>query len=711
MIFYPISALINAIASSIVCLLAISKNPRSQLNRSFSYFAFSVSFWAYCYFFWQISDNATDALFWCRALMAGAVFIPSSFLHFSVTFIGRWREYLKVIMLWYAASVFFLFLDLTPFFVKGVGPQLFFPYWPSPGVAYAPFLIIFIGLTIYAHILMYKAYRRLSGLRRNQIKYVFLGTAIGFAGGSTNYFLWYNIQILPIGNVLVAVYVLLVAYAIIKHRLMDIKVAISRAGISLVVYSFAFGIPFYVGYITESWVFAVTVAVLLAVPSPWLYRYFSVRAENLLLAEQRRYQKILVQAAGGMVKEHSLGTLVKLIAYIVKKTVKIDFAAVFLKDDDEEAYILMAMRNKGGARKRITFAYDSPFIVYLKKQKEPILYEEMHLFVRKSIDFPLPVGLIVPAFSEDRLMGFLLLGEKLNHKLYSQDDINIFKILSSQASLAIENCLFFEEFKKAQNKIFEAEKLASIGGMADGVAHQIKNRLNHFSVACGEMKYEISDFMDNHKDLLGGSAELKKSLEYLTQIADSMVDSVIRTDGIIKGILNFARVGEKDKFFGQFSLKEVVKLSVDLLKVKHQVARAPVEEQLEVDTIWGVKAQIMEVVYNLLDNAYEATQEMTTYFETQEERHAYKAKIVIRSEETPHSYILTVSDNGVGMREKDKDKIFAPFFTTKSSYKSGTGIGMYIIKRIVDENHKGRVWFESKYKKGTTISIELPKKP
>ena len=70
--------------------------------------------------------------------------------------------------------------------------------------------------------------------------------------------------------------------------------------------------------------------------------------------------------------------------------------------------------------------------------------------------------------------------------------------------------------------------------------------------------------------------------------------------------------------------------------------------------------------------------------------------------------IIKIADNGIGIKEDDTGKIFIPFFTTKSSSKSGTGIGMYIVKRIVEENHKGKIWFESKHMLGTDIIIELP---
>ena len=86
LIYYPISALINAVTSSIVCIFVLVKNPKSKLNRTFSLFAFSVAFWSYSYYFWQESDNNTSAIFWCKVLMAGAIFIPSTLFHFSITF-------------------------------------------------------------------------------------------------------------------------------------------------------------------------------------------------------------------------------------------------------------------------------------------------------------------------------------------------------------------------------------------------------------------------------------------------------------------------------------------------------------------------------------------------------------------------------------------------------------------------------------------------
>jgi len=502
---------------------------------------------------------------------------------------------------------------------------------------------------------------------------------------------------------------------------MDIRVFISRIAAFLISYPFFLGLPFFFAYRMQPilypiwgmnwWLAPAGLLLFFATLSPLAYGQIRGRMENVLLAEQKRYQKLLLQAAGGMVAEHNLGRLAKLIVYIVKRIVKIDFTAIFLDNEKTGAYKLQASRSsRRSFSGNINFPYDNALIKHLRAHKEPFIYEELPSSVRNSLGAPGQISMIVPSYIEDELLGFIFLGEKINRQAYTEDDINVFKILSHQAALAIKNCLFLEESKQAQERIFTAEKLASIGGMADGVAHQIKNRLNQFSVASGELKYEVKDFIDTHPELVSSNPDLKKSFDYITKIGESLIANVKKTDGIVKGILQFARVEEKETFFSRFSLKEVIDLSEGLLKVKHEVASIPLVVQMQSsDIIYGVKAQITEAIYNILDNAFEAIQEKRQALD-EEDRKKFTPfiKVVLTHESGFHR--IEISDNGIGIKKEDRQKIFAPFFTTKSSYKSGTGIGMYVVKRMVEENHKGRVSFSTEYMQGTRFLIDLPEK-
>ena len=520
----------------------------------------------------------------------------------------------------------------------------------------------------------------------------------------------FGIYIYPYSNILLIIYPIVLAYAIIKYHLLDIGVVITRVGIFLTLYTLVLGIPFYIGHRTNSWIWSTSFAVCFATLGPLIYRSLQRKAEDIILSEQRRYQKILIQAASGMTQEHSLARLLELIVRIVKKAVRMEYAAIFLEDREKEAYVMRAIRTDTPVTNEISFKFSDPFIAFMKKHKEPFLVEEILAVVKKTIDFPLNIALVVPSFYDDSSIGFMVLGEKLNKKAYSIDDINVFKILSRQTSMSIENCIFVEEFKKAQERVFAAEKLASIGGLAEGVAHQINNRLNHFSMVAGELKYEVDTFIENHAATIEQIPDLKKTFDYLIKISESLISNVKRTDGILKGILNYARVEAKENLFSNFFLQEVVDLSLDLLKVKHGIQDFPLEiNKLSSDVIYGVKSQIMESVYNLLDNACEATLDKINSL-SEEEIKSYSPNIKITVSQTPERSILQFADNGIGIKGSDRHKIFAPFFTTKSSSKSGTGIGMYVVRRMVEENHKGKIWFESEYGKGTKITVELPRK-
>jgi signal transduction histidine kinase len=148
-----------------------------------------------------------------------------------------------------------------------------------------------------------------------------------------------------------------------------------------------------------------------------------------------------------------------------------------------------------------------------------------------------------------------------------------------------------------------------------------------------------------------------------------------------------------------------------MLKIKHEISEFPLELDLGNDDItYGIQPQITESLYNLIDNSYEATDENRRYRLNGEEKQTYKPKIKLKVIQHQDHTLIIVSDNGAGIKEEDKQKIFAPFFTTKSSYKSGTGIGIYTVKRMIEEIHNGQIWFESEYLKGTTFYIKLPKK-
>src|SRR4030042_767896 len=313
MSFWALSGLINGIASSIFGFFVYLKNPKQFLNKLWFLFSLTIAFWGYSYFFWQISTDKFHALFWSRSLMLGAIFIPAMFLHFLLVWLKLDYGKRRILVISYGVSIVAFIFNFTPYFVKDVAPILWFRFWPQPGIVYLPFLIFWIWVILYCWYIVLQAMRISSPIKRNQIKYVLLGAVIGFSGGFTNYPLWYGIKIPPYGNILVSVYVGLMAYAILKHQLMEIHIAVTRTGIFLFVYTFVLGIPFWIGYVSKNWLISVLSAVFLATLGPFIYGRLRQGAEEILLADQKRYQKALLVLSENMHKVKELNKLLRLI--------------------------------------------------------------------------------------------------------------------------------------------------------------------------------------------------------------------------------------------------------------------------------------------------------------------------------------------------------------------------------------------------------------
>jgi signal transduction histidine kinase len=202
-----------------------------------------------------------------------------------------------------------------------------------------------------------------------------------------------------------------------------------------------------------------------------------------------------------------------------------------------------------------------------------------------------------------------------------------------------------------------------------------------------------------------------EKLDSLTGGTKTMINNVQKTNMIIKGILDFARTEQNDTAFSNFPLKEIIDPSVNLIMMKHRLNQFPLMTEIPEDgSIFGVKGQLQESIYNFLDNAYEAIREKLDYRLKDDAKKDFIPQILIRLCHNDTHDVIEIKDNGVGIKDGDKPKIFAAFFTTKPSSKSGSGIGSYVSKRMIEENHHGKMKFISKYMEGTTFLITLPRK-
>ncbi|HEC68685.1 MAG TPA: GAF domain-containing protein [Candidatus Omnitrophica bacterium] len=691
-------------------------NRKNWINISFGAMSLAIAFWSVGSSVVNVIPNKIYALWLLRWSYFFASILPFLFLLFFYFVVPDKKK--NVLKVAFIISCVFSFFSFTPFFLKNIICR--FPLYPtiyisSPGILYIPFVIYFSLAGLIGIKWLLEMIRKTKGYRQLQARYFLIATLVSLTAALEYFSSVFGLKKSPpMDDFILVIYFSIMSYAIIKHHLMDIKVAVTRAGIFAFVYSLVLGIPFIIGYLTKSWILPTAIMFFLATLGPLIYTHLRKKAEDLILAEQKKYQRILLQAAQGMVKVKDLKHLINLMVHIVTKAVRVDKAAVFRLDKEKNLYQLEAYRDREQFKKEEPLSPDHSLIKHLLATKEPLLLEEIPFVVKgrlsqeeissffKEHNF----CLVVPSFTETTLLGFLALGSKPNNQVFTPDDINVFKILAQQASLAIENCQFIEEFQKTQEKIFRADKLATVGAMAEGVSHQMNNRLQVFAAIAGDLKDLVASTLKNNPNLEG---KLKEDLQYCLKSLEKMEKNVTHSAQIIRGILNYART-EKDSSFRFLDIKEVIDIAVDLLGVKHNLKgfKLQIKASLNLPKVYGSNAQLSEAIFNLIDNAYEAIEDKETYYEVKDIPDQIEKQIIIEIEPLKNSLLIKIKDTGIGIKEENKPKIFVPFYTTKSSAKSGTGLGMYVVKRIIEENHKGKIWFESKYLQGTTFYVELP---
>ena len=227
--FFAFAAFLNFVVSFFLGIFVYFVRPKHDKGKFFILYFWAVALWSFGYYMWQIADNAGSALFWCRFLMSGAIFIPVFYFNFILDFLSKHIRKKNQLYFFYVLAFIFSLINLTDFFVKNVENKLNFIYWPNAGVLYLPFLIYFLTIVCYGWYLLLTAFKKEKDrVNRQQIKYFLLGTGIGFFGGLTNYPLWYDIPILPYGNILVTFGVIFVAIALFKYRLFETRVILTE---------------------------------------------------------------------------------------------------------------------------------------------------------------------------------------------------------------------------------------------------------------------------------------------------------------------------------------------------------------------------------------------------------------------------------------------------------------------------------------------------
>jgi signal transduction histidine kinase len=717
MSYFAISNLIIVAINLPSAIFFFASSKGRQANIALGYLCLIAVVWGFASFQYSIAPSRIDAVFWWKIASVASILSTVIFHYFILSFLKIKMRVLNLIVCMMAAVWLYLNFFVEELFIgelKFIFNELYYISWPRDRISvylvyYVSFYFILLFHSFY---LLLKDFIKSPEARRQQMKFLLLGMGGGFVGCHACFLPVFGFNIYPYLNILIAFYTLPIGYAIVKYRFLDTSLAFTRGGVFLFIYTLVLGIPIWVGFKllgVGQWLIPVSIMAVCATVGPFVYLYAQKRTEDALLQEQRAYQTTLRKASMGMGQVKDLGRLLNLIIHIVTRAVRISHCSIYLFHRDSKQYVLKASKGTNISENLNVIPGDSSLVEDLYKNKNPIVCAELK---QKVIDFEDPqsknienlvdslnAALIIPSFIDERLIAIFVLGEKRSGKLFSHDDLIVFSILANQSALAIENAQFCEDMKKTHEQLFKAEKMATIGTMADGLSHQINNRLHAMGFIAGDALDTIK-----HSDKVEMPAVIKTVLEELRNALERIEDNVKRGGEIVEGLLKYTRKGEEG--FSAVDLSTLIDASLEMAQFKIKVNEMLLVRGFSSLTpkIKGNFTQLQEVFFNIIDNAYDAMMQRKNELKEP----GYQATLEISAKPVDNRLEITIHDNGMGVRKEDAHKLFTPFFTTKLSSKKGTGLGLYVIRQIIEENHQGRVSFISEYQNGSVCKILLP---
>jgi signal transduction histidine kinase len=406
--------------------------------------------------------------------------------------------------------------------------------------------------------------------------------------------------------------------------------------------------------------------------------------EQILFKDRYDYRETLRTFSKAMVSILDLRSLSKRIIETITQTMGVEKASLFLVSEEKGGYNIHESRNLKITTSTQHLSKDDPLPHYLQKVGEIIIREEL----AKRVNIPainnvvhkmslLEAEVSIPLIWKEQLIGMINLSHKFDKEAYSPEDIDLLSTLANQTAIAIENASLYEDLKRSKSYIRRADRLASLGTLTAGLAHEIRNPL----VAIKTLTHLLPERLDDE--------EFRNKF---LQIASGEVD---RISSMVTELLDFARPSDpklEEENINTILDGMILLVSTETKKKQIDIVKnyAPDFPFVRID-----REQIKQVFLNILINAIEATSE--------------NGKITVKTQSfmkpggEPYAQI-EFTDTGCGIPSDQLEEIFDPFFTTKTT---GSGLGLSISNQIV-RDHKGYIDVESQLGKGSSFFINLP---
>jgi signal transduction histidine kinase len=709
-LFQVALSIVLLIVTILVGVLVLIRNIHNPINRYFGAVVFCSSFWILSNLMVDVVKVESLSMFWSKATIVGPIFLAPFFLIFAIYFPFTYPKISKLIKtIIFVPTLAFLSLVPTNLNIKsiqitasGVNVQT--------GSLYVYFLIYFAIFLSIAFIILLKKYFKSSGIVKTQIRYMFWGAslsaAIGFFVNGILLFLghWEYASLGPLSIVFL---MLFTAYAIVKHKMMDIRLVVARSLAYAILVAILAG--FYAvsvlaieriffpsslnSFDLTQGIIRTILAVIMAFSFQPLRKWITKVTDKIFFKNQYDPEQLLDTLS------HTIGSSIVLIE-LVYKTLDL------LMDQMKITRGIFVILNENGT------IYNSQYSGY--KVAPQVKHEDMEKLGKdgvlifdeleegshyKNLLRKYDVSVSVPLKTDSGAEGILLLGEKASGDMFSQNDMKVFEIIAPELAVAITNAKSFEKIEKFNVTLRQEVKKATseLEKKNEQLRELDKAKDEFISMASHQLRTPLTAIKGYLSMLLEGDAGEIKVSQY--DFVNEAFSGANRMVGLINDLLNVSRM-ETGRFFLEPVEVDMEKLVAEEVKqlenhAKEKKLYLKYEISGKTPHIWADETKIRQVVMNFIDNAL--------YYTTEG-----GVKVTLDHDKT--DVIFKVEDTGIGVPKEQQKNLFTKFYRADNARHvrpDGTGLGIYLAKRVMDD-HCGTVLFHSVEGKGSTFGFKIP---
>lgn len=700
----------------ILALFILLNNPKSWTNRLFSAFIFALTFYLTVNTELYAFSSFTIKLFFARSISVAGVIINILVFLFLYTFpedkitlrkIISYPLFVLTYLLALGASIGLVFANIV------VNNNV---VTPVPGILMPFFLLHTLLLVVGGIIIVFIRYVRSKGIVKNRIKYVILSFIILFLLIIVlNFILPVFFKIgffVPLLPIYILLFNIIISYAVVKQRFLDIRVVVARTvTYTLLVvtfatfYAFSFIIFGRMIFGVETKDVEVIISTILALIMAFSFqplRLLFQKLTNRLFYKDNYDSQLLMSNMGKiMATTLDLSNLVEKLMIELFSQMKIVTGSFILVRDSSIIWF------KGGGDHQ-SLEFNEKEITYLidyatkKNGENVIVFEELTESIEKNIMRKYNIEILLPLIVESQPIGAMLFGQKASGDIYAGNDIEVLKIISPELAIAVKNSLSYDEIKRFNITLEEEVNKATTELQTANIRLKELDKLKDefVSVASHELRTPMTAIKSYIWMVLNKPGqELNEKLREYLNIAYTSTERLLH---LVENMLTISRI-EGNRLQLSYSKFDFVKM-IDQLH-KELIINAT-EKTIDFKLVTKFKSipyegdedRLREAIQNLVGNALKFTPQ--------------KGTITITLDKNNDQVIISIFNSGSYISKANIPKLFGKFNKLEESYtnktqESGTGLGLYICKQIV-EMHKGRIDVTSDENSGTTFAIYLP---